>query len=482
MLSTLIQKELKAIILSPKFVATLAVCSVLILLAVYTGIKDYEASVAQWETSTHLADRQVAEATNWRHLSYQALRKPDPMQIFVSGLNNDIGRWSDISTESAVKLRHSHYSDDPIFAVFRHVDFTFIVQVVLSLFAILFTFDAVSGERESGTLRLVFANSVPRAKYLLGKAIGTWLGLVAPISVPIILALLVVRLSGASLDGTHWARIVFLIGVSLLFFSFFIVLGILISTVTKRSNVAFLVSLVVWVAFVLIIPRAGVMAAGQMVHVPRVAEIEGQRDGYAKDLWAQHYKEMEDRFMADREESGSCSEDEEAMWARMKREDSLRRIVEQKIEVYEVKLMEHLRRRKTVQERLAFTLARISPVSAFQLAAMSLAGTDVALKSRYEDAMSAYRKQFTDYVEKKSAEAGDMGGFVQVKMSSEEGFSITTGRDVALDVAEMPRFTPATVPLRAAIAPVITDLGILGIGILLAFLGSFLAFLRCDVR
>ena len=96
--------------------------------------------------------------------------------------------------------------------------------------------------------------------------------------------------------------------------------------------------------------------------------------------------------------------------------------------------------------------------------------------------MSEYRTRFTDYVDRKSADAGDMGGFVQISVSSEDGFKMTTGRDVALDVSDMPRFTPPVVPVRAALAPVVTDLGILGIGILLAFLGAFIAFLRYDVR
>ena len=99
MLSTLIQKELKAILLSPKFAASFAVLSILILLSVYSGIKEYNASVERWEMSTQLADQQVRESTNWRNMSYKTLRAPDPMEIFVSGLNHDIGRWSDIEVE-----------------------------------------------------------------------------------------------------------------------------------------------------------------------------------------------------------------------------------------------------------------------------------------------------------------------------------------------------------------------------------------------
>src|SRR5262249_287820 len=132
MISIIVLKELKAIILSPKFTATFAVCSLLILLSVYVGINEYRASVSQYETATQLVNQEMREASSWMGLTNRTYRKPDPMQIFVSGVNYDIGRWSGINHLSTIKLTHSAYSDDPIFAVFRFVDFSFIVTVVLS--------------------------------------------------------------------------------------------------------------------------------------------------------------------------------------------------------------------------------------------------------------------------------------------------------------------------------------------------------------
>ena len=156
MLWSLIQKELKAIILSPKFTATFAVCSILMLLSVYIGINEYKANVKQYDTTRNLVEQDRQDKTNWFQVRDVALRKPDPMQIFSAGLNNDIGRWSSIDSHDPIELKGSNYSNDPIYAVFRFIDFTFIVQVVLSLFAILFTYDAINGEREGGTLQLVF--------------------------------------------------------------------------------------------------------------------------------------------------------------------------------------------------------------------------------------------------------------------------------------------------------------------------------------
>ena len=60
MLSTLINKELKSIIQSPKFVGSFAVCSVLILLSVYIGIVEYRTAVAQHEAAGNLSMKNCA--------------------------------------------------------------------------------------------------------------------------------------------------------------------------------------------------------------------------------------------------------------------------------------------------------------------------------------------------------------------------------------------------------------------------------------
>ena len=52
------------------------------------------------------------------------------------------------------------------------MDWGFIIGYVLSLIALLFTFDSISHEREQGTLRLMFANSIPRHTVLIGKFLG----------------------------------------------------------------------------------------------------------------------------------------------------------------------------------------------------------------------------------------------------------------------------------------------------------------------
>ena len=503
MLNTIIQKELRSILLSPKFTATFIVCTILILLSIFTGIKEYQAARENYDIATTLSEDELKQETSWAKLETKLFREPDPLQILVSGLGYDIGRYSLISPERSVKLEHSAYSDDPIFAMFRFIDFAFIVQFVLTLLAILFTYDAVSGEREQGTLKLVLANAVPRTKYLVGKSIGAWIGLVVPVTIPILLSLGMILAFGITLSGSQWLSIFALLGLSLLLFTFFIILGVLVSTLTSRSSTSFLLSLVLWVLFVLIIPRSAIMAAGQFVDVPRVAEIDGQRDAFAADRWNQFYSSMDGVWGNMNTEDTTNEEITEAdqeeldsrMWEMMQRQDSLRREVEQEIETYEVRLMDDLRVRKEAQQRLAFTLSRFSPVSAYQLAAMNLTQTDVGDKERWEEAMKQYRTQFNDYTQKMQKENKDIGGvMIALTFESEDGpdgeegegkSNLTIGgnrdKDV-IDLSDLPRFAPLDRSAVQTAGLVSIDFGIIILSILIAFAIAYVRFIRYDIR
>ncbi len=484
MLTILIWKELKNILLSSKFTATFTVCSVLIVLSVYVGIREYRTAVRQYETARQLVSEEMRQQSGWSGLNNRTFRIPDPMQIFVSGTANDIGRWTNIDQFEPVKLRNSVYSDDPIFAIFRIIDLSFIVQIVLSLFAFLFTYDAINGERENGTLALAFSNSIPRARFLVAKLIGSWLGLVLPLLLPATVGISLLFIFAIPFDALDWIKLACLLGVSILFFTFFVALGIFFSAMTRNSNVSFLLCLVAWVLFIFILPRAGVITAAQAVTVPTVAEMEAQQDAYAKDRWEEHRRTFEQRLaerqtiLAPMSKGERDTYENDHLWNWMEEDDARRKEMQKEIDEQGVKLEEEVRNRKATQERLAFVLSRFSPASAYQLAVMDIAHTNIDLKSRYEDALRSYRTTFNDYTQRKQKESGGSGG-IRVTMDTEKGMKIDLPRERgSLDLTDVPRFEHPGTPF---IFPLV-DVAILLLATLFAFAGSVVGFLRYDVR
>jgi ABC-type transport system involved in multi-copper enzyme maturation permease subunit len=487
MLTTLVLKELRGILASPKFPVTLATVTLLILLSVFVGIQEYRSAVRQYETATALVQLEMREARSWMALNNRVYRQPDPMQIFAAGVEHDIGRTSAISAWQPVKLLSAAYTNDPLYAVFRTVDVAFIVSVVLTLLALLFTYDAISGEREDGTLQLTFANAVPRATYLLAKFIGSWVGLASALLVPLALSLSLLLIYRVPLTGEHWLRIGAFVAASGLLFTLFLAFGIFVSTLTRRSNVSFLVALTSWVALVLIVPRAGVMIAGQLSPVPSVAEVESQQDGFSKDRWEAHMKSMGERWRERERSMEGLNADqrkdkrEEMEWTWAEEDDQSRKKMQAEIDEHARKLREDLRNRKREQERLAFLLSRFSPASAYQLAVMNLAGTDVRVKGRYEDGITAYRTTYNAYRDKKQRESGSTGG-IRISVDSNSGIKIDAGRELSLDLSDMPQFSHPRPTFREVVAASVVDVGWLGLTALLAFAGAFVAFLRYDVR
>jgi ABC-type transport system involved in multi-copper enzyme maturation permease subunit len=314
---------------------------------------------------------------------------------------------------------------------------------------------------------------------VLAKLVGSWIGLTVPILIPILLCVLAVILLGIPISGDGWAKLGTLLFASILYFTFFIALGILVSALTKRSSVSFLVLLVIWVSLVLIIPRAATMAAGQLVHVDSVGEIDAKKDRYSTDRWMafrdkwhdlrnERQAQMESMTDSEREAFRNANRD-----AWIQEDEDLRQETMEEIADYSRRLDEQLNNQKTEMQEVAFRLSRFSPSSSYQIAAMSLAGTNVDVKSRYERAMQDYHTAFTTFVNAKRNE--------ERRQRQGRGRS-GSDSDEPLDLSEMPRFQAPEYTFKEAVAPAIVDMGLLMLYSVLAFAGSFVAFLRYDVR
>ena len=153
MLKNIIKKEILEIITSPKFIFTFLLCAVLILLSVYTGIVNYRSDQAEYSTAVALNKKNL-ESQSYEDLPRLGTKINTPPQVLgaiSSGIDEAVGRVAKVNITYDPNLVDSKYESNPVFSVFGALDLTFIVKIVLSLFAILFTYDAIVGEKEKGT-------------------------------------------------------------------------------------------------------------------------------------------------------------------------------------------------------------------------------------------------------------------------------------------------------------------------------------------
>ena len=485
MFKLILYKELREIIGSAKFAATFGVCSILIILSFFTGIKNHQSAMQEYEASWAAELRKYEKRTDWKDVSsVQIFLTPSPLASLIMGVSNDIGRAASVTGRNKPPLHDSIYSEQPVFAVFRFLDLEFVFQIILSLFAILFAFDAVNGEKERGTLRLSFANAVPRASYILGKLIGSFLALALPLLIPVLIGLLLLPLMGIHLTSDEWIRLGLFIMCGLLYLGVFLTLSVFISCLTKHSSSSFLFLLVIWVCSVLIIPRASVLIAGNMVEVPSTAEISIK----VSQLSRQNSRDMNQKlrdFLKEltSEQMQSQDNSKEAMERRQnKLNEFLQKVNDEnneKVENLRNRLSEERLNKQINQEKLAFGIARISPTAVFTLAATTISGTSLELKNHFQERAAAYSESFAEFIRGKTGE--NIGGQrIIIKLTADEEKEKKPPEPI--NPREIPEFTYQSPELSNILQDSLPDIAILILFNLVFFCGAFIAFLRYDLR
>ncbi len=470
MIKLIIEKELREIIGSMKFAVTFGVCSILILITFYVGAKNYQVGLQRFEAANTENLRQMEGLTDWLRVnSHRIFLPPTPLEALVTGISNDIGRTIEMAGRGELTANDSRFNDDPIFAAFRFLDLDFIFQIVLSLFALLFAYNAINGEKERGTLRLSFANAIPRDKYILGKLTGSFLALAVPLLIPILLGCVILPLSGVHLTGDDWIRLALVILAGLLYFGVFLTLSMFISALTTKSSNSFLMLLVIWIFAVLIIPRTSVLIAGRAVDVPTVDEIASQKNRLRSQLWNEDRKKMASF-------TPSRKGDMEAMHQEFQKfMEDLSNDRNNKMQDLADRLNEDRRNRQVQQEKLALSFANISPTASFSLAVTKLIGTSIDLKNHFLSEASGYQKSYGEFMKEKTG-MNPGGGLIFIRMRDDGE------EEKPIDPKELPPFQYNRQPLTESVNHALPDMGLLVLFSVIFFVGAFIKFLRYDVR
>lgn len=468
MIKLIMEKELREIIGSTKFAVTFAVCSVLILLTFYVGAKNYQISLQQHRAAEAENLRQMQGLTDWTSVnSHRIFLPPTPLEVLVSGVSNDIGRTVAMAGRGELEAHDSRYGGEPILAIFRFLDLDFIFQIVLSLFAVLFAYDAINGEKERGTLKLTFANPVARDKYILGKLMGSFMAIAVPLLLPILLGSLLLPLLGVHLTLGEWLRLASIVVGGFLHLGAFLSLSVLISSFTTRSSNSFMGLLVVWVVFVLIIPRASVLMAGRAVDVPTIDEITHEKSQQQRQLWAEDRKRMA-AFKPESTDLEMMAQEFQEFMNELAEERN------RKMDALVRQLNEDRQNRQSVQETLAFGLARVSPTAALTLANTKLAGTSVRQKNLFLKQAHNYQKTYGAFMLEKTGMSLDRTHVIR-RISSNEN-------EQPIDPRELPPFEYAGPSIGETVGDALLDLAVLALFNIIFFAGAFVRFLKYDVR
>ncbi len=470
MLKDIIKKEVQETITSPKFVFTFLLCNVLILLSVFTGITAYRAEQKEYSAAIALNKKNLESATSYAVLASLGIkinRPPQVLSSIVSGVSEAVGRVATVNYTNDPSLVDSKYESNPAFSIFGALDLTFIIKIVLGLFAILFTYDLIVGEKERGTLKLILSNGVPRDRLLIGKVVGGYISLIIPLIIPLILGMLILLIyPNISMSGQDWARVLIIFLIFFLYLSVFFTLGLLVSARANKSSTSFLVLLFIWVIFVTVIPKVSILAAAQLNPIPSVHEITAKKEAFLQQVQVESIKRARDwsneHNPKTAQEENKYPEDfkkflgENQQWATSK------------IDENNAALERDYQARKRSQERLALNLSRISPASALMFSTMSLARTGLDEHDRFLASIRAYKSIFAKWINAQS-----MKNFK---------FTRARGDQAMVELTDMPQHKFEPESLIKSLARTLPDIGLMVVLIIVLFAEAYVSFLKYDVR
>ena len=258
MLTTLIRRELLDNFMTFRFAAAVVIMLLLVVANTVVLIKDYERRLADYNTAVKMHRQQLLESKTYSAGQMIFDRPPNPLSIFNTGLDKRVGNEIEVSHIYMPTIwdANKHAADNSYFNLFTSIDIILIFQGILSLLALTFAYDAIAGEYERGTLRLVLTHPVGRGYILVAKYISAMVCLLVPVLMSLFLVLILLTTSATIfLNVDDFLRIGGIVLTSLVYLSLFYLIGMLISILTRRTSTALILSMFVWGFLVLVYPN-----------------------------------------------------------------------------------------------------------------------------------------------------------------------------------------------------------------------------------
>ena len=497
MIKTLIRRELLDNLRTFRFVAVLLITLLLVVANTVVLIQDYEQRLESYNDAIKMHQQDLRNSKTYSTAYLIVDRAPNPLSIFNVGLDKRLGNLIGIYHGFMPTLwdAQMHGTDNPFIAFFSSIDIVFVFEVILSLMGLIFAYDAIAGERERGTLRLVLAQPIGRGQILLAKYISAMACLLVPLILSLIFALLLLTRS-IPLSTADFLRIAGIVLTSFAYLSLFYLIGLLISVATRRTGTALMLAMFVWGFLILVYPnliRAAVNPGDDLQTRVKTAHnqiqqivddyererqkflekegIAGKTSEFSKALGFYHQADVDSVTLMTYIENMSVileiQPDFERYVPIAKRyynfvEPLATRTVEKAWRVRKQALDEIYVRQATTDR----ILLKLSPVGIYDAATQAWAGTDLSGLRDFFDAARRYRKIIIDYLHAKDA------------FASREWFVADKG---TVDWRTLPTFTFERKDVGTNAKRALPDLFLLLIGNLVLFMGIVLIFIKSEV-
>ena len=347
------------------------------------------------------------------------------------------------------------------------MDWENIILYFISFLCLMLSYNAFSGEKETGTLKLMLVNNVSRSKIIMGK----YLSLLTGITIPFLLGLLITVLAlllfpNIQPDANLYLNLALFLIVFILFISLNIFIGFLISLLSKKSSVSLIYGITVWILFLVILPSSSWIMGRNKVQIENRATlnqnikqqvnevVHGNKDKYTR-AWRSSWETKPPNEFAIKRVNGFNKEDEIR--------NSLQR--------------DYIKR-QFAQVDYSNKVSMLSPYSVFRLCSEKITDSGIfKTKKLYNDAMN-YAGIFREFM--KDFDANDKESFHLISRDNTTARLFCSKKEV--DAGNIPRFIPSSTSLANVMNSIKVEFIILFLWCAILFWGVFVLFIKYDVR
>lgn len=109
------------------------------------------------EAEARQAEEEISSCLVWSKVHPKLVREPEPLSLLSRGITNNIGYTVLITLWEIpfLPFQFNWAQNSPFMKVFPPLDFSAVLSIMISLLALVFSYDTVTREREEGTLRFI---------------------------------------------------------------------------------------------------------------------------------------------------------------------------------------------------------------------------------------------------------------------------------------------------------------------------------------
>jgi len=505
MIWTILKKEFRYNLSTLRFRAGIVLLLLLIVSFAPILLNSHKKQLSDYN---HLVSQNLLDLQNlmtWQNLTPSIYNPPEPLALFSRGIEENISSSFRIVLDEIPVLRSSGTSENPLLGVFSVLDMALVFKLILSVLALLLAYDSLSGEKERGTLGLIFSNQLQRHKLILGKFFGGVVTLFLPVFFGFLLtAFMIERSPFIDFDAEGWLRIFFMGLASWLLALVFFSIGLFMSSITKRASDTLITLSLVWSISLIVIPnlssylavrihpfqpRSGMTQQKQeilyergqkinsIIHAQSIRGLVIQHDEF--EPWGSYYRVATRALIRLRQET-----DPLIAKVRIEYADRLREIDGRHYAI--------LMRQKNTADFLSI----LSPVAVYEKVMNSFSRTDATSQKEFERQAGVYREQIIDYLKGNEAFSSlrysttlEESQVPELDTKEEVDKKFAPIRDrlletqpAPLEVSEIPRFHYDPVRMNISLKSVRSQLGLLLFMVLLFLIGTLATFKKFDVR